>query len=1107
MIGCEVKTRLLTVVILGVVWGTSYLGKADILDNRSGPEDYRKFTYDDLLQTQVSVFSHPDILDNAQLTIDMPRNQLLVGARECLFRLSLEDLSELEMADWKSNNMTKLICRAKGQPENLCHNFVRVLIVYDGEVFTCGTNAFSPECSWRKAENLNTVKKWIPGLAKCPYDPDDSATALMTREGDFYSATVMDITARDPAIYRIMGPSRHLRTVRNSKWLNEPEFVSAYEIDDFVYFFFKEAAIEYINCGKKVFSRVARLCKTDNGGQFLFEDNWTTFLKARLNCSIPGEYPFYFDEIQSTFYMPEEDLFYAVFTTPSNSVPGSAVCAYNMTSLHLSFTGPYKHQENAKSAWEAHTNPKPMKTCTSKSETRKRSHQNANNEVHAMKYQLMDRAIQPLEVNPLLVGFNERWDQIVVDHVQGKHHQTFAVVFVSAWNGKVQKMVQLPGTNTTCLIEEMTIIPSDSKEKMKSIQILKDKSVLFVSTTQKVLRVPVHRCERFKTRDLCIQAMDPYCGWDSFYKACTTAPGGNPHVHYWHQHINSCPILEHPVDGGWSRWTDWARCQQVGHSKPGEQCWCRTRACDNPKPFFGGRSCVGSSVQVTNCTVNGEWTSWSHWSSCSRTCGTAIQSRQRWCGNPPPAHGGRICVGPERDEIYCVGNSPCPEEPVHGNWSSWSAWSQCTARCNGGIQTRRRICDRTRRGGKTQQCVGNQKEWRMCNPHSCDVLKKTTHWSPWVQTNKTKGGFFEQRFRFVCRASVPKPDMMKSSFMKTDVRFCFDDGSGCHDSDLPLVDNVDGSWSDWSDWNDCDQPCDGGLQWRRRQCDNPTASGDGQECQGHAVEARHCNQHSCQGIWSCWSELSSCSVSCGQGVQKRTRLCQSSHSQSNFSKGCPGQSQETVVCENPNCPVADAPIHGAGEWSHWSPCTRDHVQYRHRYKPCHPHDAGNGTPHSTTPRSHNGEHCMEEEVVKQQCIHVDPDLGIGVLASVREKANVTSFEAVHLIAVGMISFVIGGVVSVGVVLYVQRQGKAQKKNNLDLKNNRYDHRKNSLYPMPSEPSLNFLNINLNNRFYSCNSLNKDKMTVKEATLKRNSMKRNSDKKNSPMRTNLAINDL
>jgi len=30
----------------------------------------------------------------------------------------------------------------------------------------------------------------------------------------------------------------------------DPDFVSSYEIDDYVYFFFRETAIEYINCGK-----------------------------------------------------------------------------------------------------------------------------------------------------------------------------------------------------------------------------------------------------------------------------------------------------------------------------------------------------------------------------------------------------------------------------------------------------------------------------------------------------------------------------------------------------------------------------------------------------------------------------------------------------------------------------------------------------------------------------------------------------------------------------------------------------------------------------------------------------------------------------------------
>ena len=53
-----------------------------------------------------------------------------------------------------------------------------------------------------------------------------------------------------------------------------------------------------MNCGKSVFSRVARVCKNDAGGTRSLNAKWTSFLKARLNCSVPGNYPFYFDEIQ-----------------------------------------------------------------------------------------------------------------------------------------------------------------------------------------------------------------------------------------------------------------------------------------------------------------------------------------------------------------------------------------------------------------------------------------------------------------------------------------------------------------------------------------------------------------------------------------------------------------------------------------------------------------------------------------------------------------------------------------------------------------------------------------------------------------------------------------
>lgn len=33
-------------------------------------------------------------------------------------------------------------------------------------------------------------------------------------------------------------------------FFTDPDFVSSHEIDDFVYFFFRETAVEYINCGK-----------------------------------------------------------------------------------------------------------------------------------------------------------------------------------------------------------------------------------------------------------------------------------------------------------------------------------------------------------------------------------------------------------------------------------------------------------------------------------------------------------------------------------------------------------------------------------------------------------------------------------------------------------------------------------------------------------------------------------------------------------------------------------------------------------------------------------------------------------------------------------------
>ncbi|XP_010778400.1 semaphorin-6D-like, partial [Notothenia coriiceps] len=104
-----------------------------------------------------------------------------------------------------------------------------------------------------------------------------------------------------------------------------------------------------------VFSRVARVCKNDNGGSpRVLERYWTSFLKARLNCSVPGDSFFYFDVLQSltnVLQINHRPAVLGVFTTQANSITGSAVCAFYMDDIEKAFSGKFKEQRNSETAW------------------------------------------------------------------------------------------------------------------------------------------------------------------------------------------------------------------------------------------------------------------------------------------------------------------------------------------------------------------------------------------------------------------------------------------------------------------------------------------------------------------------------------------------------------------------------------------------------------------------------------------------------------------------------------------------------------------------------------------------------------------------------------
>ena len=73
-----------------------------------------------------------------------------------------------------------------------------------------------------------------------------------------------------------------------------------------------------------------------------------------------------------------------------------------------------------------------------------------------------------------------------------------------------------------------------------------------------------------------------------------------------------------------------------------------------------------STVVFLFVSVNGGWTQWSSWSTCTVTCGVGSRTRTRSCTDPAPIGDGADCVGPISSTESC-NIVACPGEPIECN--------------------------------------------------------------------------------------------------------------------------------------------------------------------------------------------------------------------------------------------------------------------------------------------------------------------------------------------------------------------------------------------------------------------------------------------------------
>lgn len=896
--------------------------------NFSRANDFRFISYKDLQPTLIKYSDHR-ISNYTSILFDISGHKLIVGARNYLIKLSLLGLEQLELSEWSASQNTVLECIQKGQSEEDCQNYIKVLLLDDNGklIFTCGTHAFMPKCTWRELHNLTSITGDMDGVAKCPRYPQANITTFMSSNNrEYYYGGPGDFFGSDPLISKsqLRADKTFVPTIRSEQYnnflLNEAQFVGSFANERYVYFVFREAAVEVMNCGKAIYSRIARLCRNDNGGYGVLKSKWTTFVKARLNCSISGEYPFYFNEVQSIAYVSDESIMYATFTTATNGIGGSAVCAFNLSAINAAFDeGPFRHREPFDNKWikkdvkhrKHFTDCRPLTLADS-----------TDIEVESSTNQLMDQAVQASTLNPLNVAELERYTHIAVDMVETNNYQQLTVLYVATSEGIIKKMTLL---NNSCCIVEIWQLSAGSNHffSINKMHFVKQTNSIYVATANELIQIPTAHCNRHKSKMSCFNAMDPYCGWNELQETCSNSNfdindnssmiSQDKQIYVFKQpYINSCPIKGTPIDGGWSSWSEWTICMHR-LDKPealNDQCLCQSRKCNNPSPANGGKPCEGMSIAVTNCTVHGGWSAWSEWSSCSVTCGTAIKTRHRTCTNPKPAYGGRVCVGEDRMEAYCNELPPCP---VHGNWSRWGLWTYCSP--SNKFKIRQRKCNDPAPKNGGHYCNGSDIEMVYLKKDfnfgdgTYNDFNEITNLTQWITTNATSLQKVEQtRYRITCTTSTTSKGRSEMKlFINEEKRSC--EKQSCNE----LYDTEDDTWTSWSE---CSASCGGGRQTRRRKCQN---------CDQPISETKACNRHSCKlpmeslSRWGCWSEWTSCSVTCGEGTQTRSRSC--------LKTPCSGQAIETRRCVNKEACEVNS---GWSNWTEWSTCDDKYEQYRVR---------------------------------------------------------------------------------------------------------------------------------------------------------------------------------
>lgn len=120
------------------------------------------------------------------------------------------------------------------------------------------------------------------------------------------------------------------------------------------------------------------------------------------------------------------------------------------------------------------------------------------------------------------------------------------------------------------------------------------------------------------------------------------------------------------------------------------------------------------------------------------------------------------------------------------------------------------------------------------------------------------------------------------------------------------------SWALWAPWGKCSSTCGKGIRTRYRPCTAGDIDDPGCGFKG-SYQDKECLIRVCRPEWQVWEQWTSCSATCGPGVKSRIRYCNSEKKLGQ--PGCKIENRgETVACINGECIKWR-------QWESWTACS------------------------------------------------------------------------------------------------------------------------------------------------------------------------------------------